>query len=308
VLDKAGWRWLFLIEGIITFILGFIGFFMMPPSPTQTKAWFRPNGWFTEREEYIAVNRILRDDPTKGDMHNREALTIKRLWKAACDFDLYPLYIIGLMFGIPITPPTQYLTLSLKNLGFQTLEINLLTIPSLVGATITLFAITLLSEWVDDRSYVALVEDLWSLPFLVALYCLPANPNPWIFYGLATALLSYPYTHAIQVAWCSRNSGAVASRTVSASIYNMFVQASTVIASNIYRTDDAPRYRRGNAVLISICLFNLVILYPGTKAYYRWRNRQRDRIWDKMTPEEKSHYLQTTSDLGNRRLDFRFAH
>ena len=65
VLGRAGWRWLFLIEGLITLIIGVIGFFNMPPSPTQTKAWFRPNGWFTEREEIIAVNRILRDDPTK---------------------------------------------------------------------------------------------------------------------------------------------------------------------------------------------------------------------------------------------------
>lgn len=42
---------------------------MMPPSVVQTKNWFRPNGWFTKREEAIAVNRILRDDPSKGDQH-----------------------------------------------------------------------------------------------------------------------------------------------------------------------------------------------------------------------------------------------
>lgn len=42
---------------------------------------------------------------------------------------------------------------------------------------------------------------------------------------------------------------------------------------------------RGNRILIIICLVNLLILYPGTKAYYIWRNRQRARIWDAMTPE-----------------------
>ncbi|KZT32683.1 allantoate permease [Sistotremastrum suecicum HHB10207 ss-3] len=308
VAGRAGWRWLFLIEGFITLILGIIGFFMMPPSPTQTKKWYRPNGWFTEREEIIAVNRILRDDPSKGDMHNREALSVKRLFKAALDYDLYPLYIIGLMFGIPITPPGQYLTLGLRSLGFSTFKVNLLTIPSTVAATITLFGVTILSELFDNRSYVSMLEDIWALPFLVALYCLPKHPNPWVYFGLASGLLSYPYTHAIQVAWCSRNAGAVASRTVNASLYNMFVQASSVIASQIYRADDAPRYRRGNKVLIIITVFNLVIMYPGTKAYYKWRNRQRDRIWNAMTSEEKSHYLTTTTDVGNRRLDFRFAH
>lgn len=88
----------------------------------------------------------------------------------------------------------------------------------------------------------------------------------------------------------------------------MFVQASSIIASQIYVAGDAPRYERGNRILIIICCINLGILYPGTKAYYIWRNRQRDKIWSRMTVKERDHYLRTTKDVGNRRLDFRFAH
>ena len=101
-----------IFRGLITLAIGLATFFKMPPSPTQTKAWFRPKGWFTEREEVIAVNRVLRDDPTKvcpitlhqtlnlttsffqGDMHNREALSLRRLFQALCDYDLWPLYIM----------------------------------------------------------------------------------------------------------------------------------------------------------------------------------------------------------------------
>ncbi|KAJ2915153.1 hypothetical protein MD484_g5252, partial [Candolleomyces efflorescens] len=280
----------------------------MPPGPTQTKTWYRPKGWFSDREEVIAVSRILRDDPSKGDMHNREALTLRLLWKAIIDYDLWPLYIIGLLFGIPATPPAQYLTLSLRNMGFSTFETNLLTIPAAVGTMISMYAIAVISETVNDRAFVSMAEDLWCLPFLIALRALPNNPNPWIFYGLATGLLVYPSTHPIQVGWCSRNAGGVASRTVNASLYNMFVQASGIISSNIYRRDDAPMYRRGNNWLIGVCAFNCFILYPGVKLYYLWRNKRRAAIWDKMSNEEKADYLKNTGDKGNQRLDFRFAH
>ena len=147
-------------------------------------------------------------------MHNREGLTLKRLWQAATDYDLWPVYILyvqahmpsfdysslscrGLTFGIPVSPPSTYLTLSLKNLGFGTFNINLLTIPSTVAGIFTNFGISLISELVNERSLVAMAENVWALPFLIAIYSLPANPNPWAYYGLATALLSYPYTHPV---------------------------------------------------------------------------------------------------------------
>lgn len=132
---REGWRWLFLIEGLLTLVIGVWSWFMMAPSPTQTKAWYRPKGWFTEREEVILVNRILRDDPSKGDMHNRQAITFKLLWKSITDYDLWPIYIIGLTFGMPGGPPDQYLTLNLKRLGFDTFDSNLLSIPNnVIGA------------------------------------------------------------------------------------------------------------------------------------------------------------------------------
>lgn len=55
-------------------------------------------------------------------------------------------------------------------------------------------------------------------------------------------------------------------------------------------------------------VFNIVLLYPGTWLFYRHINRKRDAIWDKMSSDQKTEYLRTTKDEGNKRLDFRFAH
>lgn len=114
-------------------------------------------------------------------------------------------------------------------------------------------------------------------------------------------------TQLIGLGWCSRNSNTVRSRTVSAAMYNMFCQASGIIASNIYRQDDRPRYRRGNRQLVGIISGNIVI-YLLVGLYYRWVNWRRDKIWDKWTPEQKKEYVDTTKVEGNKRLDFRFAY
>jgi len=146
---------LFLLEGILTFVIGVWSVFAMAPSPTQTRALWRPKGWFTEREEKIMVNRILRDDPSKSDMHNRQAITLKLLWESLCDYDLWPIYIIGLTFSIPAGPPDQYLTLTLRQLGFDTFESNLLSIPCQVATTANVRSIThvvLMSQYLSANA------------------------------------------------------------------------------------------------------------------------------------------------------------
>jgi len=62
---KAGWRYLFLIEGFLTLVVGSISFFMMPPGPTQTKAWYRPKGWFNERYSVSSLSSRRRDHSHK---------------------------------------------------------------------------------------------------------------------------------------------------------------------------------------------------------------------------------------------------
>ncbi|KAI2780470.1 MFS general substrate transporter [Daldinia loculata] len=301
-----GWRWLFLIEGILTFAIGIWSWFMMAPSPTQTKAWHRPNGWFTEREEKILVNRILRDDPSKGDMHNRQGITFKMLWKSLADYHLWPIYIIGLTFSIPSGPPGQYLTLTLRALGFDTFNTNLLTIPATVISTANMLVLTYLSEVINQRALLGLLVEFWTLPCVVALALLPEHTSRWGSYALVTVLLAHPSPHAMQVGWSSRNSNTVRTRTVSAAAYNICVQLQAIMSANIYRDDDKPLYRRGNRVLIGINCLNIVI-YIAVKIYYIFENKRRDRMWNAMSPDEQNEYRENTKDEGSKRLDFRFA-
>jgi hypothetical protein len=66
-------------------------------------------------------------------------------------------------------------------------------------------------------------------------------------------------------------------------------------------------YRTGNRVLIGICVYN-IFLFIGTKLFYVYINKSRAKRWDGMDSKERVRYLSTTTDKGNKRLDFRFAH
>lgn len=223
------------------------------------------------------------------------------------DWEEWPLYLIGLTTYIPPSPPTNYLSYILRKLGFSVFQSNLLAIPSQFMFAVNLLIITWISKKFNERSIVSSMSNIWIFPWLVALIVLPAKASPWVRFALLTGLLSYPYCHAILVGWNAKNSNAVRTRAVSAALYNMFVQSGNIIATNIYRDDDQPLYRRGNKILLGINIFNIALFY-FVKAFYIWRNKVKDNKWNKMSKSEKEDYVLNTKDEGLKRLDFRFAH
>ncbi|TID15802.1 hypothetical protein CANINC_004331 [Pichia inconspicua] len=302
-----GWAWLFLIEGLITLAIGISAFFLMRPSAVQTKTPWNKKGWFTEEEEKIIVNKVLRDDPSKGDMHNRQAVSPKMLWEALCDWHLWPMYLIGLVVFIPEKTTSQYMTLLLKGMGFNTFHTNLLCIPFNVLKLLMLLTVSYFSEYISNIFGVAMIQPIWTSICVGVLRFWPGSlVNKWGTYALLTVLLGDPYIHAILVSATSRNSSSIKTRTVAASVYNMFVQAGSIVGSNIYRTPDKPLYHKGNSVLFAFALFGIVLL-GGTKLFYIYLNKKKDELWNAMTDEEKDDYIENSPDTGSSRLDFRFA-
>ncbi|EAW09385.1 putative transporter [Aspergillus clavatus NRRL 1] len=297
----GGWRYMFAFEGLITGLIGIIAAFWMPASPTQTKGGFRgKEGWFNEHEEKILVNRVLRDDPSKGGMHNRQAITPKMLWKALGDYDMWITYLLGLSWMIPNTPAASYVTLQLKSLGFKTFQTNLLTIPAYVIFISNLLFWTWISERFNIRFLLGVVAEAWSLILLIALEVLPADASPWARWVILILLIGSPYIHAIIVAMTSRNAGTVRTRTIASALYNMMVQTSNIIANNIYRENDKPYYRTGNKVLIALAVYSM-FLFIVARFYYEWRNKQKAQKWDAMSSAEREEYLAANQDLGNKR-------
>src|SRR5690349_10578989 len=100
---------------------------------------------------FLMLSLVIRDDPHKGGMFNRQGLSVKQIWECTKDYDMWPLYALGLLFGLPKYPIGQYLTLSFRGLGFNVIESNLLAIPHVVGYCISMLIITAVSELVNNR-------------------------------------------------------------------------------------------------------------------------------------------------------------
>ena len=302
----AGWRYLFLIEGLITLVIGLFSFVQMPAGPTQTKNWFYRKGWFTVEEEKLIVNRAIRDDPSKSDMHNRQGVNWQAFKKSLMDYDIWPMYLIGLVFFLPVYPIANYLTIQLRKFGFSVTATNALSIPPPALGLLFLLLITLISERVKYRILVASSIAVWNAIFLFILFSLPKNASKWTYWTFAALQQTFPYVHTLQVALVSRQSGSVRTKTISAALYNISVQISSIIGANVYQRSDAPLYRKGNLAMAILSAVTFLI-YIRVYLYYRIRNQQRDKKWNAMSREEQLNYLATTKDEGNRRLDFRFA-
>lgn len=309
--NVAGWRYLFAFDGLISGVIGLLSFAMMPSSLTQTYNWLFRGSMFTPREEAIMVNRLLRDDPSKGDMNNREAVDLKGIWQCLKDYDAWPVYILGLVILIPYQPPLTYMSYILNSmLGFSTFHSNLLAIPSYVVFAINSVWMALLSAKFHEKSIMASITNIWVFPCLVALVALPRSNTgsyAWIRYALISLINAIPYPLAFMVGWVSENASSVRTRTVALCLLNIMTQIGAIVATHVYTDDDQPYYRKGNTALAVISGLSILLCW-ATKVYYISRNRWKDRRWKQLTPEQQTDYSVHSAEFGPRRLDTRFVH
>jgi hypothetical protein len=134
-------------------------------------------------------------------------------------------------------------------MGFDTFQTNLLAVPAYLLFICQLLLWTWVSERLNQRFLVGVVSQVWAFPLIAALEFLPGDANIWTKYVLTALLVGHPYVHAILVAITSRNAGTVRTRTVASALYNMSVQASSIVAQNvswpsesITHSTDVPRY------------------------------------------------------------------
>ncbi|KAI8885437.1 MFS general substrate transporter [Backusella circina FSU 941] len=303
VAGLKGWKWLFLIDGLLTHVVGAIAFFYLPASPFKTAGGIRGKGWFTERQKKIAHTRIIRDDKTKKDQYKRLSLHDVKI--AVLDTKLWTHLIITFVGMMSMTPIHAYLPTIIKTSGFSVTDSNLLTAPSYIIGLVFSIIIARSSDKFGHIAFHGLIGTIWALVGFIVLEFLPENAGRWSLYGAALFTASTPSWHGMHIAWMSSNLAPIGKRTLALGAIIGAANINGVPGSQIYKVSDSPRYHRGNWINIGLqCATILLFLFQ----YFRYTitNSVRQRKWNSMTDAEKKTYSETTKDEGSNRLDYRF--
>ncbi|KAF8970652.1 major facilitator superfamily domain-containing protein [Flammula alnicola] len=305
VAGLEGWKWLFLVDGIITIVVAVGTWFYLPRSVTVTKGGLRGRKpWLTDRQAQIAVARVIRDDISKRSYD--KTVQWSDIKDTLTDFGVWGHLIITSIGQTPNTPMHTYLPTVIKSFNFNVYVANALTAPPYLLQGIAMIAVIHHSDKVRERGYHGAFGAGWQLLGWIFLRSLPSSAGRGLKYAAAVMVASWPSTHPLNIAWLSENTGSVGKRTVAS---GMIIGASNIYGvwgSQIYRADDAPEFKRGNLINIAFA-GTAFVLWFAQKHAYLFRNAQNDAKITQLSETEFAEEGQLREAKGNRSPLFRFT-
>ncbi|KAG9080073.1 hypothetical protein FRC06_007104, partial [Ceratobasidium sp. 370] len=125
---KAGWAWIFILEGLLTLIIAGIAFFVINDYPETAR--------FLNEEERTEVVRRLRED--------RSALAdefgMRYFWDAIKDWKIWVHMFITIGIYTPLYSFSLFLPTIIKNMGYTNEKSQLMTVPPYVAACLCTIA------------------------------------------------------------------------------------------------------------------------------------------------------------------------
>ncbi|KFZ04365.1 hypothetical protein V502_10206 [Pseudogymnoascus sp. VKM F-4520 (FW-2644)] len=136
----AGWRWIFIMEGIITCLIATLGVLLIVEFPEKAaQSW----NFLSEREASWVVQQINND---RNDV-TPEKFNLGRYCREALDVRLW---LFGLLFFCVLTTPYAvafFLPAILGSMGFNTAESQYLTAPPYFAAAFLMLG----TAWFGDK-------------------------------------------------------------------------------------------------------------------------------------------------------------
>lgn len=279
-----GWRWIFILEGIVTFIAGAIAFRYFPVFPKNAK-------FLTESERQFVLYRVhyssnldgqkLKGSSDTGPMDlgednsndRRYLWAVFKDWQCWCQLMSYMGVLLPL-YGVSLFTPTI-----IRNLGYSTTKSQLLSVPIYIVAAIFSVVQGFISDRVGLRS-----------PFLVFNYlcmavgyivCVTGDPvdNPaGIYAGVYVAAFGIYPAIPLSIVWNANNLSGSYKRAIGIAFQIGVANYSGAFVSNFYRLQDSPEFRLGHGLVLMFIGIGMIFLVALIIGYTLSNRRNKERV------------------------------
>ncbi|CAM1508102.1 Fc.00g049500.m01.CDS01 [Cosmosporella sp. VM-42] len=280
----APWRWLFIIEGVVSMTVGFIFLLTIPVS--AEKAWF-----LNAEQADAMLKKKQRDALFKG----QENLEKKHIWMALKDPLVYLTGFSLFASSLPLLGFGTFLPTIILGFGYKSVQVNYMTIPIYILATISVAVISFLSDRMRRRVIFLFIVPI---PVLIgyAIALGTANNAAGYFAMFLCGMGIFPF-NCIMLAWFSTNVSPDHKRSVGLPLAASIANVSGVLSGQIYPLTDAPRYISGNAVSLGL-EFVALIGVASICMLLKWRMAQKKKALEEGKQGEAE---------GDGALDFQYS-
>ncbi|WWC69764.1 uncharacterized protein I206_103707 [Kwoniella pini CBS 10737] len=250
-----GWKWLFIIEGLITVAIASVAFFVLPNYPTNT-------GWLSDSEKDLAVARLAVGQEQGTDISHKAAF-ISAIKDPKTWVFLFIYNVINSVGTISYFFPTL-----MTSLGYTGRKAQFMTVPIYIVALVISVGMGFNSDRTGQKAFHVLAACAWGIASFIIVVAVHNNAVRYAFicFGGAAIWSAVP----ILLSWIVTMFEGRSKRATSIALINGFGNLSSVYGSFFWPASDAPRYIPGFCVTISLMAFGAVLV-----ALAKWRYQDR---------------------------------
>ncbi|KAN0085884.1 Major facilitator superfamily domain containing protein [Tylopilus felleus] len=274
---KPGWAWIFILEGIFTFVFGVISFFFLPRSPEAAR-------FLTDKERAYVISTLKQAGSVSEDGAN-DSFSWTEIAKTAKSPHVWLLSVVfffsgTILFGLAYFEPTI-----VSGLGYTGNRAQLMSVPPFA----TTFVLSLISAIISDRyqcrGYTAIFFSLLQLIGFAMFYGITSKH---VRYGSLFFSVSGSYSAApALITWVANNSAPHVRRATAVAVGAIMTQAGGLLATWLLGTlSPAPNYTSATITFIIMSVF--IVIFSVANVVYLWReNRLKAERRQRMTKEEE---------------------
>jgi MFS family permease len=226
------WRYLFIIEGSLTVLFSFFAYWYLPKNGYEAK-------FLSEAEKKLAYTRLQIDSSSVvGEAFNlRKALGIFKVPST------YGFLAIEVCLGVPLQSVSLFLPQIVQRLGYDKIKTNLYTVaPNIVGAVVLLI-LAFASDFTRLRfPFIALGFLLTFTGFIIFATIDVAHSIHVAYFACFMMTWGTSAPSVLLSTWYNNNVADENKRVTLTSVGVPLANLMGVVSSNIFRTQDAPKY------------------------------------------------------------------